>query len=427
VTLYCLEAAFRFNLLAEEDQYAMFKRLSGYITFLLMSIMLLSACGGSSGNQNITITIWHDWQGSYLTAKQAIFDAYHNAHPSVTFKLVNQQDMDNKATLAVKSGNGPDVILDPVDHIGTLAKAGVIIPVDQYLSKDTLQSIYTQTASASVQFGGKAYGVPEVTEIVTLMYNKDLITQDQLPKTTDDLLTFDQNFNKQHSGMYGLVWNPTDAYQDAGFFYGFGTTYIDEQGNTQIGSPTSVQAATYLKQYASLLPKDISYDVANTLFTEKKAAMIINGPWAYSDYASKLNLGFAVLPTVTATGKPMSPFVGGKAFMVTKTAKNIDTIIDALKFFTNADNQATMCLSTGEIPSNKAASDDPKIQANTAIAAFVAQSKNGVPFPNTPYMGAVWTPMQDAMTAMLAGKQAPDQAMSAAEQSIKSGVAKINS
>jgi arabinogalactan oligomer/maltooligosaccharide transport system substrate-binding protein len=410
------------------------KRAFGVVSSLAVaSSMLLTACGGgSSGGSGVsysgTLTIWHDWSGAYLTAKQAIVQQYENLHPNVKINLVNQSD-DTKTETAVKAGNGPDIVQDPVDHVGTLAAAGVIVPIDSYESQSALTSTYTTTAAQSVEYNGHVYGVPEVTEILTIMYNKSLITADQLPKTTDDMFTFEKSYAAAHSGAYGIVWDVNNVYDDAGFFYGYGASLMDASGNTTISSSAGVAADTYIAQYNTVLPKDINGQTATALFNSGKAAAIIDGPWAYTGYEQAIgpsNLGFATLPVVNSTNQPVKPFVGGKAFMLTRNAKNPALAVDFMKFFTNASNQATMCSSTGEIPSNLAAGQDPQITGNAAISAFVAQVKTGgVPFPNTPYMGQVWTPMGKALSAVWTGSEAPSAALSQAQQAIEQGVQQI--
>jgi arabinogalactan oligomer/maltooligosaccharide transport system substrate-binding protein len=411
------------------------KRALGLTAVLAVATtLLLTACGSSGGNSGNTVdfsgtlTIWHDWSGAYLTAKQQIVQAYEHLHPNVHITLVNQTD-DTKTENAVKAGTGPDIVQDPVDHVGTLAAAGVIVPIDQYESASALTSTYTQTASQSVQYGGHVYGIPEVTEILTIMYNKKLLTADQLPKTTDDMFTFEKTYSQQHPGSYGIVWDVNNVYDDAGFFYGYGAVLMDGNGNSTVSSQAGINADTYIAQYNSVLPKDINGQTATALFNEGKAAAIIDGPWAYTGYGQAIgadNLGFATLPVVNSTNTPVEPFVGGKAFMLTKNAKNPALAIDFMKFFTNASNQATMCASTGEIPSNIAAGQDPKITSNTAISAFVQQVKTGgVPFPNTPYMGEVWTPLQKALTAVWNGSETPQAALSQAQTTINQGVQQI--
>lgn len=409
------------------------KRVLGVVTTMAVGgSLVLTACGGGSSTPSVSysgnLTIWHDWTGAYLTAKQAIVQQYEQLHPNVKITLVNQND-DTKTEAAVKAGTGPDIVQDPVDHVGTLAAAGVIVPIDQYESSSALTSTYTTTAAQSVQYNGHVYGVPEVSEILTIMYNKSLIQASDLPKTTDDMFKFEQTYSSAHPGQYGIVWDVNNVYDDAGFFYGYGASLMDGSGNTTISSPAGVAADTYIAQYNTVLPKDINGQTATALFNGGKAAAIIDGPWAYTGYQQAIgasNLGFATLPTVNSTNQPVKPFVGGKAFMLTRNAKNPALAIDFMKFFTNASNEATMCSTTGEIPANVAAGQDAKITGNAAISAFVAQVKaGGVPFPNTPYMGQVWGPMGKALTAVWNGSEAPSAALGQASTAIQQGVQQI--
>ncbi|HEX9037561.1 MAG TPA: extracellular solute-binding protein [Ktedonobacterales bacterium] len=411
------------------------KRVLGVVTTTAVAgSLLLTACGGGGGSSSVSysgnLTVWHDWSGAYLTAKKAIVQKYEQLHPGVKITLVNQSD-DTKTTAAVKAGTGPDIVQDPVDHVGSLAAAGVIVPIDQYESASDLTSTYTTTAAQSVQYNGHVYGVPEVSEILTIMYNKSLITADQLPKTTDDMFNFEKTYSAAHPDSYGIVWDVNNVYVDAGFFYGYGATLMDANGNTTVSSSAGVAADTYIAQYNKILPKDLTGQTATALFNGGKAAAIIDGPWAYTGYQQAIgssNLGFATLPVVNSTNQPVKPFVGGKAFMLTRNAKNPALAIDFMKFFTNASNQASMCATTGEIPSNLAAGQDPQITGNAAISAFVAQVKTGgVPFPNTPYMSQVWGPLQKALTAVWQNSETPSTALSQAQSTIEQGVQQIKS
>lgn len=413
------------------------KRVLGALsTTAVVASLLLTACGSTSAANNSansvdysgTLTVWHDWAGAYLTAKEQIVQQYEKLHPNVKINLVDQTD-DTKTINAVKAGTGPDIVQDPVDHIGTLASAGVIVPIDQYESASALSSTYTKTAAQSVQYAGHVFGIPEVTEIVTIMYNKKLVSADQLPKTTDEMYAFEKSYTTAHPGQYGIVWDVNNVYVDAGFFYGYGAVLMDANGKSTISSQAGINADTYIAQYNTVLPKDLNGQSATALFNSGKAAAVIDGPWAYTGYGQAIgadNLGFATLPVVNSTNTPVEPFVGGKAFMLTKNAKNPALALDFMKYFTNASNQATMCASTGEIPSNLAAGSDPKITSNPAISAFVAQVKTGgVPFPNTPYMGQVWTPLQKALTAVWNGSETPAAALGQAQSAIDQGVQQI--
>lgn len=410
-----------------------YKRTLTYLLpVVVLCVALFASCGTASptgASQNETITIWHGWQGDYLAPKKAIFDAYHKAHPNVTIKLVFQNTVVDKSITAVKANNGPDIIAWVDDSLGKLASSRTVIPLDQYISSSFVNSTYVKAAAQAVTFNGKVYGVPETVEAITMMYNKKLVSASELPKTTDDLLTFEKNFEAKNPGKFGAVWNTEDAYYAAPWFYGYGAYYVKEDGTVGLNTPQAISAAKYIASFRPYLPKQISYDVASSLFTEGKAAIIINGPWSYADYKNKagIDVGFAPLPTVTASNTPAIPFVGVKSLWVSKNAQDPATCADILKFYTNAENQLAMSKSTSEIPANAKAAQDPSVTGNPTISGYATQAQAGTALPNTPYMSALWDPVAKALTAIWNGSQTPEAAMAAAQTAAEAGVKGIQS
>ena len=416
-----------------------FKRISRYILPLaFLCALVFAACGGTSGGssssgpstQKETITIWHGWQGTYLDAKKAIFDAYHAAHPNITINLVNQNDVVGKSIPAVKANNGPDIIAWADDSLGRLVDSGTVIPTDQYISSDFVNSTYSKAAAQAVSFNGHIYGVPETVEAVTIMYNKKLVNASDLPKTTDDMLNFEKTYSQKHSGSYGIVWPTYDAYYNAAWFYGFGAFYVKPDGTVGLNTPQATQAAQYISSFKPYLPKQIDPNVTKALFTEGKAAAVIDGPWSYASYAtqSHIDVGFVTLPVVASNNStPASPFVGVKSLWISKNAKDVATCADILKFYTNKVNQLQMIKQTGEIPANASASQDSSVTSNPAISGYAAQAALGTPLPNTPYMSALWKPVADGLTAIWTGNETPAQAMSAAQDAANKGVQGIKS
>jgi arabinogalactan oligomer / maltooligosaccharide transport system substrate-binding protein len=402
----------------------------------LMSLLALglAACGnaptttstGSGINYSGTVVIWHNWQGSYLGEKQYIFQQYMQMHPGVTIQLVHQDDVVNKTITAGNAGQGPDIVAWADDSLGKLAPSGLVVPMDKYISKSYLESTYNPAAAAGLEFNGHVYGVPESVEAITMIYNKSLVQASDLPKTTDDMLTFEKNYETQHPGQYGIVWPTTDPYFNAPWIFGYGGYYVKADGTVGLNTPGSIAGASFIAQFRSLLPKQMDYATADSLFKEGKAAVIINGDWAYADYAKAPGtLGFQTLPTVAENGNAnATPFVGVKSLWLGKYAQNPALVADIMKFYTNKENQIAMASVNGEIPANLAADNDPSVQALDSVGGFAAQAKLGTPLPNYPDMSALWDPASKALTAIWNGSQTPAQAMAAgqtlAQQNIQS-------
>ena len=400
------------------------------IPFALVLSFFVAACGGGSSTStgtdfSGTVVIWHGWQGDYLAAKQKIFDAYMQQHPKVKIQLVRQDNVVDKSIAAINAGSGPDMIAWVDDSLGKLAKSRIVVPLDQYISQSYVNSTYNKAAAEGVTFDGHVYGVPESVEALTLMYNKKLISASDVPTTTDAMLAFQQSYAKAHPGNYGVVWNVEDAYFEAPWFYGFGGYYVKADGTTGLNTPESVNAAKFIASFKPYLPKQPTYDVASSLFSEGKAAAIINGPWSYSDYASKakIDVGFATLPATPAG--PAKPFVGVKSLWVTKLSKNPALDADIMKFYTNKTNQIAMAVANGEIPANTEADNDAAVKALPSVGGFAAQAQLGTALPNTPYMSGLWKPVADAVTAIWNGSQTPEAAMAAADTAAKAAVAQL--
>ncbi len=405
---------------------------SAGVALLAMAAMLAAACGGSSSNNSPTltrsgtITIWHGYEGTYLDAKKAIYDEYTKQYPNVTINLVHKPNLTDAVTAAAGAGQGPDIVAWVDDQIGKWVKLEAIKPMDSYVNKDYMNSQFTPAAVDAATFEGKIYGMPESVEAITIIYNKKLITSSQVPKTTDGLVSFAKSYSQSNPGSYGVVWNPKDAYFQAPWIYGSGGFYVKADGSVGLNTSGTKAGFNYVASFKGAMPAGVDYGIADTLFKEGKAAMIINGPWSVADYLKAgVDYGYATLPTVQGSGKPASPFVGVKTLMLGAYAQNPALAVDVMKFFSNQANQTNMVLTTREIPANKLALADPKVQAIPDIAGFGAQVKNGVPLPNTPFMSALWDPVAKALEAVWTGKQSVDAALSDAQTAAEKNVAQL--
>jgi arabinogalactan oligomer / maltooligosaccharide transport system substrate-binding protein len=405
------------------------------VALLALLAIVVAACGSSnSDNTNTTtltrsgtITIWHQWEGSYLDAKKAIFDAYTKQYPNVTINLVHKADINTAVTTAVQANQGPDIVAWVDDQMGKLVKLGAIKPIDGLDGVDMnfMNSTFSKAAVDADTFEGHIYGMPETVEAITMVYNKDLVSADQLPKTSDQLLTFAKTYPATHPGGFGVVWNPKDAYFQAPWVYGFGGYYVKADGTVGLTTDGTKAGFNYMASFRGSIPASVDYGVADTLFKNKKAAIIINGPWSVADYGKAgINYGLAVLPTLP-NGKPAQPFVGVKTLMVGANAQNAALAVDVIKWFDNKDNEVAQALANKEIPANKAALADPQVQADPIIKGFGAQVVNGTPLPNTPYMSALWDPTAKALEAVWTGKQSVNDALAAAQTSAQNSIAQL--
>ena len=409
----------------------MLKKFWTLFSLLLVAAMVLTACGAKETEapvaaEPVTLTVWHQWDGAYLTAIQGIFDAYMAANPNVTIVLEKPENVSDALKVAIPAGEGPDIIGWANDQIGGLALQGYIadlgtLGVDQAF----LDATYTPPAAKGVVWSGKIWALPESVEGIAIVYNKAVASEADFPADPanfEDLLAKATAYAEKNAGKY-LLCNQGmpggDAYHIAPIYFGFGVpSYVDDAGKAYLNTPEAVAAGNWLTSFKAVAPAEMSHEICKTMVIEGNAAAWWTGPWAIADLEAA-GIDYGILPMG-------SPFVGIKTLMV--GINSVDrgsaaAALDVIKFFTNTENSKALALTNKTIPANKAAQADAEVQALATIKGFGASLDRGVPMANTPFAGAQWGPVGDATAAIWTGSQTVADALAAAQTAIEEAVA----
>jgi arabinogalactan oligomer/maltooligosaccharide transport system substrate-binding protein len=374
-----------------------------------------------------TVSIWHGWQGDYFTNIEAIFNEYMALCPNVKVELLQKPDMNNAVVAAVPAGEGPDVIAWVNDQIGRNAETEVIVPLDDYIDAAKFESAFIPTAVNAMKYAGKTWCYPESMEAITMIYNKDLIQEADLPTTTDELLEKAAAWKEANPDGYYFVYNArNDAYFSAPWWQAAGVTIVDEEGNTTFASDAGYAAGEFINKLREVMPEEIDYGIADTLFKEGKAPIIMNGPWYIADLdAAGINYGLKTLPEFSGTGTPGKPFVGVKCLMMTSNAadRGVDkAAVNVMEYYTSAASQVKLAESNKMVPTSVEAAADPAVAGLAVLDAFGRQAGLGLGMPSTPFMGAMWDPMAKGVECIWTGasdvKTCVDNIQSMAEENI---------
>src|SRR5690625_3377021 len=135
-----------------------------------------------SKNEEYDLLVWEDVEKSN-GIEDAIkkFEEENDVKIKVVEETYAQQI--EKLRLDGPAGTGPDVLTMPNDQIGTAVIEGLLKELNV---EDDLASIYTDVAMDSQSVEGKIYGLPKSVETTVLFYNKDIVSEDELPETLDD-------------------------------------------------------------------------------------------------------------------------------------------------------------------------------------------------------------------------------------------------
>ena len=370
------------------------------------------------------LNVWEDIKKS-AGIKDAISDFEKQYNVKVNVQEMPYAQQLEKLRLDGPAGIGPDVLVIPNDQLGGAVVQGLLSPLDLSAEK---ADAFTPSSINAFRMDNVLYGVPKAVETLVLIYNKDLIA-----KPLDSLQAwYDYSKTQRAENKYGLLAKFDQIYYSWGVIgpmggYIFGKN--DKGGfnplDVGINKPGAVDAVTFLKKFYAdgVFPTGIIGDnglnAIDSLFTEKKAAAVINGPWAFQPYeAAGINYGVVPLPNLP-DGKPMSSFLGVKGYVVSTWSKDKALAQQFIDFINQPQYVKTRYVATREIPAQKAMIDDPLIKNDEKASAVAVQAARATAMPGIAEMGEVWGPSNAALELSLTGKQDPKAALDGAEKQIK--------
>ena len=174
------------------------------------AVMLSFSCSKKTESGKVVLTVWESTNGPDEFIKQA-GEAYTKSHPNVEIKYVNVELGDAVTQIALDgpAGVGPDLFAAPHDRLGSLVTGGHVLPT---ANADTIKNEVLSSCAKALTYDGKMYGYPVSAETYALFYNKDLISEEELPKTWEELAAWSKAFNAKNPGKYGFVMDVGSSY-----------------------------------------------------------------------------------------------------------------------------------------------------------------------------------------------------------------------
>lgn len=165
---------------------------------LFVATMLLSACGGGSGdgsntssgatldpNVKVTITV-----GGFNMASDPGFPtlnkAFNKKYPNVTVKAkeYSAANFDKQMTADISAGTAPDVFpTKNLDQYATYVKSGVLADLSD-IAKSFNESQYIKDSLDYFKVKGKTYAIPNRSDPWVLFYNKDMFKKAGIAEPT---------------------------------------------------------------------------------------------------------------------------------------------------------------------------------------------------------------------------------------------------
>jgi multiple sugar transport system substrate-binding protein len=338
-----------------------------------------------TSDKKTTLTFWNGLTGPDRPAVDALVEKFNKDNPNIEVKIESMpfDKMYQKMNVAFASGEGPEIVILGPESIGTYASSGGLLPIDDFYT-DVNVSVLPNGYDDAMKYQGKHYGYPFSYFTMALYYNKDLfkaagLDPEKPPTNWQELADDAVKLTKEGSGstsQYGFVF-PSAWTNWPILMWGNGGDVMDYQTKkATINSDKSVEAVKYWSDL--ILNKHIApakVDDAAKLFSSKKAAMTIDGPWATSGYKDAgINYGIVPIPAGPAQ---QATFGAGNMLFMTKFGESKKEQIKAFfQHMWSKESQTFWATTTGFPPSRN---DLPEadLAVNPDIKVFSEGAKFG--------------------------------------------------
>jgi maltose/maltodextrin transport system substrate-binding protein len=325
--------------------------------------------------------------------------------------------------IAAQAGKGPDLVIWAHDKIGEWADGGLISPVDV---QDKFKVNFFPKSWQAVMHRDQLWGYPIALETVTLIYNKALLDGPP-PTELSQLAAVDQAMKKNRPGVTTILWDPRSAYytwgilaSGGGFVFGRNGTDYD-LGNIGVATSGAVEALSKIVALmrAGVLPKMCPYSETEDLMGQGKLAMMISGPWGWSNLTKKgIDFGLGQIPGVD--GKVGRPFVGVSVAYLNRGSPNQDLSKEFIERYLLTE-QGLSAMDAGKpigVPAlislyQKLSANNPRLRQLNASVDI------GQVMPNVPEMGRFFTSMSTALELAEDGRLPAGAALHQAEANIR--------
>jgi arabinogalactan oligomer / maltooligosaccharide transport system substrate-binding protein/arabinogalactan oligomer / maltooligosaccharide transport system permease protein len=365
------------------------------------------------------IVIWHQMRVDERLILEGQMRKFMRIHPDVRVEAIYKETEELRSgfIIAAIAGQGPELVYGPSDQVGPFQVMDIIKPLETLFDTTWLREF---NPKGLTWYKGHLYQIADkLGNHLTLVYNKKLVRDP--PRTDEELVALGKKLTKDLNGdgkidQYALTWNYTEPFFFIPFMTGFGGWIMDEQGNPTLDNPGTVGGLRFIKELRDtyrIIPAEADYEIADALFKDGKAAMIINGDWSWSGYRKAgIDIGVAPLPKITSTGLWCAPMVSPKGYSVNENVspEKLRLVGEFLRFILEPDNQKETAQALETMPTWKSLYDDPAIRSDEILINSERQIELGKPMPVVPELRAIWDAMRPSYQAVLGGAKTAEQA-----------------
>ncbi|MEZ0536538.1 ABC transporter substrate-binding protein [Caldicellulosiruptoraceae bacterium PP1] len=407
------------------------KRLVSLLVVFALVLGLFSVVTASTSSTKKQVTITYVRGKDETHATEKIIKEFMKKNPDikVIFKE-NPSDtgQNHDQLVTVFSAGGSDIDVFDMDVIwpAEFAQAGYTLTLDRFIKRDKINlTDYIKGTIDAARFKGQMWAFPKFIDAGVLYYRKDIVPENEVPKTWDQLIKVAKKYQGKNGTKYGYLMQAKqyeglvcDAIE---FIASHGGSVVDGSGNIIVNNKGTIDGLKKLREVvtAGITPKNINTFTeveTHTAFINGEAVFTRNWPymWAMvnSDQSKvKGKVGIAPLPAGT---KGSAATLGGWMVGINKYSKNPEAAWRLTKYLVTKEGQKLMAIYNGNVPVYKPLFNDKDVIKALPLVGdkkFVSAILAAVPRPVSPVYPKLSDVMQIEISSVVNGTKTVDKAV----------------
>ncbi len=350
-----------------------------------------------------------------------------NPDIKVNLEFVPYEGLRDKTLLSQGAGGGYDVVLFDVIWPAEYATNKVLVDVTDRITAD-MKSDIMPGAWTTVDYNGKAYGMPWILDTKYLFYNTEMLEKAGIaapPKTWDELLAQAKTIKDKGIVEYPIVWSWAQAEavicDYTMLLASYGGNFLTDDGKPAFQSGGGVEALKYMVKsmddgVTNPNSKEYLEEDVRRVFSSGQAAFALN--WTYmfnlanDPKESKIAGKVGVVPGPGVAGKLEASAVNGSMGLgITAASKHPDEAWKYILAMTSQETQEKYAQLS--LPIWSAWYDNPVVASGQE--SLIASAKVGLaamyPRPTTPKYQELSTALQQAIQSALLKSAEPEAAL----------------
>ena len=319
---------------------------------LLAPCIALSACNNGPVDPNqeegeITLRFWNGFTGMDGDSMDRIVSDFNEEYAGEIRIVTDKMDWDTLFTkLTTTKSNlntAPHIVAMSNQRLAGVVDQELLLPIDDlpdYLGVS--ESDYIAAAWNAGVIDGTRYSFPLDVHPTAMFYNKDLISEEELPETWEEFVEVCVAKTDLDAGVYGFaVPSMYSITKDifASILLQNGGSILDDENKAVYNSQEGIDALQFLTDLVytqKVSPENVGAGGDYTLFMADRSVFYFDGPWLLNTFGLIENWDtskIGVAPMPGATGENGVSFSGSHQLTLMKNTVTSERVKEACYTF----------------------------------------------------------------------------------------------